>query len=80
MNANGNLPLRSRLRAYFELFLVVLLMMLLAALSVRAEEHLPPVALGGAACGSLSPEIEPGFSSASCPRDLRQPRRPEWRL
>jgi hypothetical protein len=77
MNANGNLPLRSRLRAYFELFLVVLLMMLLAALSVRAEEPPPPVALGGAACGSLSP-AGPGFGPASCPPDLRQPRRPEW--
>ena len=79
MNANGNPPLRSRLRAYFELFLVVLLMMLLAAMSVRAEEHLPPVALGGAACGSLSP-VEAGPGSASCPRGLRQPRRPEWLL
>ena len=79
MNANGNLPLRSRLRAYFELFLVVLLMMLLAALSVRAEEHLPPVALGGAACGSLSP-AEARLSAASCPRDLRRPRGPEWFL
>jgi len=77
MNANGNLPLRSRLRAYFELFLVVLLMMLLAALSVRAEEHLPPVALGGAACGSLPP-AEAELGSASCRQDLRQPRGPEW--
>ncbi len=53
MNANGNIPLRSRLRAYLELFLVVLLMMLLAAVSVRAEALPPPVALDGVGCGSL---------------------------
>ncbi len=62
MNANGNLPLRSRLRAYLELFVVLLLMMLLAALSTRAEELPPPVALDGVGCGSLLlPTAEPGL-------------------
>ena len=62
MNANGHLPLRSRLRNYLELFVVLLLMILLAALSVRAEELPPPVALDGVGCGSLLlPTAAPGL-------------------
>ena len=53
MNANGNPPLRSRLRSYLELFLALLLLLLLAAVSTRAEELPPPVALDEVGCGSL---------------------------